>query len=133
MSRLNGSAISIVVSSILSLNVLMAVNPPAVEAGCRVNHFAAIAYSPLTGRYGYASGATSLLAAKAVAIANCGACDARVMVWVENGWAAFAVSPNGAVGYGVSARSLAQAEAIALSGCALSGCPGGIVAWAASM
>jgi hypothetical protein len=71
--------------------------------------------------------------AAAGAVTNCGACDARVVVWVGNGWAAFARSPDGSgFGYGVSTRSLADAEAIALRGCARGGHPGCIVATAAS-
>jgi hypothetical protein len=98
-----------------------------------MGHFAAIAYSPQTGRYGYTSGAACLADAEAGAVANCGVWDARVVVWVENGWAAFARSPDGsAFGYGVSTRSLAEAEGIALRGCAQNGCPGYIVAWAAA-
>jgi hypothetical protein len=133
MSRLRGSTLTLVVSTILSLTALMAVNPPTAQAAYRVNHFVAIAYSPSTGGYGYTSAALTLPAAEAAAIANCGACDARIVVWVENGWAAFAVSPNGAIGYGISRLSLAQAEAIALSGCAQTDCPGSVVAWAASL
>ena len=117
----------------MSLAMLAAVGPPAAQASPCGNHFAAIAYSPQTGRYGYSSGAACLANAEAGAVANSGACDARVVVWVEDGWAAFARSPNGsAYGYGVSTRSLAEAEAIALRGCALNGCPGCIVARAAS-
>jgi hypothetical protein len=131
MSRLRRPAVANLVWSFLSLTALVAVSSPA-QAGPCVNHFAAIAYSPQTGRYGYAAGAC-LADAEAGAVANSRACDARVVVWVENGWSAFARSPDGAAyGCGVSTRSLAEAEAIALRGCARGGCPGRIVAWAAS-
>jgi hypothetical protein len=55
------------------------------------------------------------------------------VAWVENGWVVFARTRNGAaIGYGVSTRSLAEAENIALYGCSRNGCPGVILAWAAS-
>jgi hypothetical protein len=133
MLRLRRPALALGFVALLSVVTLLAVDSPAAQASFGVNRFAAIAYSPQTGRYGFTSGATCLPDAEARAIANCGACDARIVVWAENGWAAFARSPNGsAVGYGVSTRSLAEAEAIALRGCALNGFPGSIIAWAAS-
>jgi Domain of unknown function (DUF4189) len=79
-------------------------------------------YSPQTGRYGYTSGAACLPDSEAGAVANSGACDAQVVLWVADGWAAIARSPDGsASGYGLSTRSLAEAEAISLRGCAQSG------------
>jgi hypothetical protein len=105
MFRLRRPTVATIVTLLLSLTVFSSVALPAAEAGCRVNRFAAIAYSPLTGRYGYTSGAFCLADATAGAIANCCAPDARVVVWVENGWAAFARSRNGtAISYGVSTR-----------------------------
>jgi hypothetical protein len=131
MSRLCRPAVAIVVWSLICLSALLAVSP-LVRAGPCASRFAAIAYSAQTGRCGYAAGAR-LADAEAGAVANSCARDARVVAWVENGWAAFARSPDGAAyGCGVSTRSLAEAEAIALRGCARGGCPGCVVAWAAS-
>jgi Domain of unknown function (DUF4189) len=97
------------------------------------DRFAAIAYSGQTGRYGYAYGRTCLADAESAAVANCAACDARVVIRVENGWVALARGVNGtAYGVGWSTRSLADAEGIALQGCAQRGCLGYIAAWAQS-
>jgi hypothetical protein len=121
------------VTSLLCLTVLSPIVLPEAQAGRRANRFAAIAYSPLTGRYGYATGAGCLADADVLALANCRAPDAQIWAWVENGWVALARSREGLfVTYGVSTRSLAEAEAIALRGCAQTGCPGVILAWAAS-
>jgi hypothetical protein len=131
MSRLRRPTAAILATLLTCLTLSSSVTVSAAQAGYGVNRFAAIAYSPLTGRYGYFSGALCRADAEAAAILNTGACDARVLAWVENGWVVLARSSNG-IGYGVSTRSLAQAEAIALLGCARDGCPGVILAWAAS-
>jgi len=124
---------AIVLWSLTSLVVLGTVALPRAQAGPGGNRFAAIAYSEQTGRYGYVYGRACLADAQAGAIANCGAPDAHVVIWVQNGWVALARSPNGAAyGCGWSTCSLADAEATALRGCALHGCPGIIAAWASS-
>ena len=76
--------------------------------------FAAIAYSTETGNWGYSFGQGYLSDAQNVAIDRCNASDAKVVVWVENGWAALAVGDNGAYGWGWSGNSRAEAETIAL-------------------
>ena len=52
MSRLRRPTVAIVVTLLICLTCLSPVTLPAAQAGYRVNRFAAIAYSPLTGRYG---------------------------------------------------------------------------------
>jgi hypothetical protein len=118
---------------LVSLVSFSFVTLPEVQADCPVTRFAAIAYSPLTGRYGYASGATSLADAATNATVNCGATDAQVVAWVQNGWTAFARGADGRTfAYGVSTTSLAGAENMALRGVQRNGRPGVVVAWAAS-
>jgi hypothetical protein len=63
-------------------------------------------------------------------MANCGAPDARVVVWVENGWVALAIGENGAYGDAWSTRSLADAEALARQYCAQNGGPCPTMVWA---
>lgn len=102
----------------VALLTLAAAQPPRAEADPCSHRFAAIAYSPCTGRYGYAFGQGCRAEADAEAVANCGAADARPVAWVENGWVALARSCNGpAISCGWSTRSLAEAKAIALRGC----------------
>jgi serine/threonine-protein kinase len=111
-----------------ALLALAAARPPRAQADPCVPRFAAVAYSECTGRYGYTYGKACLADAEAGALANCGARDARIVGWVENGWVALARSPQGsAYGFGWSTRSLAEAEAIALRAC-----PGYIAVWTAS-
>src|SRR5262245_54310761 len=96
-----------------ALATVVAVSPSrANDCG---NKFAAIAYSTQTGKYGYANGYADKCAAERDAVAKCGACDARVVVEVENGWAALALGPHGAYGAAWSSRSLAEAQRLALN------------------
>jgi hypothetical protein len=85
---------------------------------CRADDtYAAIAYSPNTGRYGYATGRPTRAAAESVAVAECNRPDARVVVWSRNEYCALAVGDNRKVyGYGYSpdkeeARAIALREA----------------------
>jgi hypothetical protein len=108
----------------------VAANPAQAQAGCTGSHFAAIAYSEQTGKYGYANGCSCQEEAESKAIGFCGACDARVVSSVQGGWVALAKGGNGAYGYGWSTRSLADAEVAAMRSCACRGpCPQ-LVLWA---
>lgn len=62
--------------------------------------YAAIAYSPSTGKYGYAYNYGSRWAAEAAALAYCEAPDAEIVVWVNNGFCALALGDEPGV-YGV--------------------------------
>ena len=76
--------------------------------------YAAIAYSPKTGKWGYAFGSYSLGTVQRNALNRCGAFDAQIAVWVENGWCALAQDANGHYGWGWSTCCLANAQATAL-------------------
>ena len=93
----------------------------------RADAYAAIAYSESTGQYGYTYGYDDLGCAQNDAIANCGADDAFVAVWVENGWAALAVNDDGGWGYGWSTNCLDEAENNAADACG-----GHVICWVAS-
>ena len=80
--------------------------------------YAAIAYSPSTGKYGYAYGKGSRAAAENAARAYARAGDARIAIWCKNAWCALALSnPSGAWG---AAWGNSKAEA---SNAALRNCP----------
>jgi len=55
------------------------------------NSFAAIAYSPSTGKYGLAYDRASRKTAEKDALADCGAEDAEIACWVEKGFCALAL------------------------------------------
>jgi hypothetical protein len=56
--------------------------------------YAAIAYSPATGKYGYAYDYRSRKAAEKAALEQCGADDARIACWVNFGFCALAVGDD---------------------------------------
>lgn len=56
--------------------------------------YAAIAYSPATGKYGYAYNFGSRASAEEAAVRNCKADDARIVTWVNNGWCALALGDD---------------------------------------
>jgi hypothetical protein len=60
----------------------------------KTDYWAAIAYSPSTGRYGTASELRGRDTALRMAKDNCGAADARPVVLVGNGWCALAIGQD---------------------------------------
>src|SRR5579862_6346578 len=65
--------------------------------------YAAIAYSPSTGSYGYAYNYGSRGSAETAALRNCKAPDARIVTWVNNGFCALALGDDvGSYGIGYS-------------------------------
>ncbi len=68
----------------------------------RGDTYAAIAYSPKTGKYGYAYGQSTRDMAEGIAKRRCKAADAKVVTWVHNGWCALAIGENGTYGVGWS-------------------------------
>jgi hypothetical protein len=98
----------------IGCGVLMALLLSSAFSGQAKADYGAIAYSPTTGRWGYSYGYRYLSGAQGDALIRCGSTDARVVVWVQNGWAALAVGDNGAYGWGWSTSSLAKAKARAL-------------------
>ena len=56
--------------------------------------FAAIAYSPSTGKYGYSYNLRSRAAAEQAALQKCEAADARIVTWVNKGFIALALGSD---------------------------------------
>ncbi|MBY0527011.1 MAG: DUF4189 domain-containing protein [Gemmataceae bacterium] len=56
--------------------------------------YAAIAYSPSTGKVGYAYNYGSRWSAEKAALNNCPVSDARIVTWVNNGFCAIAVGDD---------------------------------------
>jgi hypothetical protein len=97
--------------------VMLALSPPAAQAN-GYDTYAAIAYSEATGRVGHASGHQSRRDAEGEAVRNCGTFDAKVVVWVRNGWCALALGDDlGLYGYGWDNDSRARAMERALFEC----------------
>src|SRR2546423_14752035 len=75
--------------------------------------YAAVAYSPKTGRWGYGCNYTTKAEAIARAKSECGAKDARTN-WCKNAWIALAISDDSKGGWGSAwgeTREAAQAAA----------------------
>lgn len=87
------SALSLVIAVLIAASLL----PPCVSAGenrsisISSDSFAAIAYSPATGKYGYAYDRRSRAAAEDGAMRDCGADDARIACWINKGFCALAL------------------------------------------
>ena len=64
------------------------------------SNYAAVAYSPSTGAYGYAWNCDSRGEAEAVALSNCSGGDARIVGWVQGGWLVLAIGENNSYGVG---------------------------------
>ena len=77
--------------SVLSIAVPNA-NSETIEISGR--SFAAIAYSPSTGKYGYSYNLTSRAAAEKAAIEKCPVADARIVTWVNRGFIALALGAD---------------------------------------
>jgi serine/threonine-protein kinase len=76
--------------------------------------FAAIAFSQSTGQTGYSYNCGSRAEAETLALSYCNASDARIIVWVKNGYCALALG-NDLGAYGVAwASSAAEARILAL-------------------
>ena len=87
---------------------------PSVHAA---DSYAAIAYSPSSGQWGYGNGYPSQAAAIARARAECGRGDARAS-WCKNAWIALAISDRSPGGYGMAwATTAAGARSRALAEC----------------
>jgi hypothetical protein len=56
--------------------------------------YAAIAYSPETGKYGYGHGYGNRWAAERAALKECKAADARIVTWVHDGFCALALGDD---------------------------------------
>jgi len=105
---------------IAALTLAVALAPAFADERVVVNpdRYAAIAYSPATGAYGYGYDCGTRREAERRALAECDAPDAKLLTWVQFGWAALVVSDDGYYGhattYGRGANSAdARADAIA--------------------
>ena len=80
------------------------------------NYYAAIAYSPASGKFGSSYSYGSQASARRAALSVCQEPDARIVVWSRNCYCALAVGKDGyGAGFGSTAK---QARADALSECA---------------
>jgi len=64
------------------------------------SRYEAVAYSPTTGKYGYAYDYGSRAAAERAALGHCKAADAGIVGWVKAGWIVLAVADDNAFGIG---------------------------------
>ncbi len=104
----------------------------AAPANARADKFAAIAYSPSTGAYGYAYGKGCEVDADSTALCYCKAPDAQILVSCVNSSAALAVGDNGVYGY-AHADCRADAERLAKQYCRdAGGCNPRIRCWVSS-
>ncbi|HVS36794.1 MAG TPA: DUF4189 domain-containing protein [Gemmataceae bacterium] len=104
----------------------------AAPASARADKFAAIAYSPSTGAYGYAYGKACRDEAERTALGYCKGADARILVSCEDSCAALAVGDNGVYGY-ATADTRREAERLAIQKCLdAGGCNPRIRCWANS-
>ncbi len=91
---------------------LAGVSGPVALAQRRIeingNNYAAIAYSPSTQSYGYCYDCGTLGYAKRQALSHCPEADARILTWVQFGWAALVVAEDGAYGYSTTWGGSAQ-------------------------
>jgi Domain of unknown function (DUF4189) len=77
--------------------------------------YGSIAYSPSTQEYGYSHGWATRDEADDEALNNCYVDDARIVIWVRDGWAALALNKEtGEWATGWSSASRSEAESIAL-------------------
>jgi Domain of unknown function (DUF4189) len=66
----------------------------ALTAPAALANFGAIAYSPSTGTWGTSNNCATRADAETLALAHCNAPDARVVAWVQNGYAALALGTD---------------------------------------
>lgn len=72
---------------------------PADDVTIDSNSYAAIAFSPKTGKYGYAWNHSTRAGAEKAALSECKADDAKVVTWVKFGWAVLVIGEDNAYGY----------------------------------
>lgn len=98
---------------VLLLIIALALAPSLHAA----NSYAAIAYSPSTGQWGYGNGYPSQAEAVARARAECGRADAKTS-WAKNAWIALAISDRSPGGYGMAwATTASGARSRAIAQC----------------
>jgi hypothetical protein len=101
------------------LAAVLAILPQAVSRADdeNTNYWGAIAYSQSTGRWGYSRHWLSEVNARRVALKNCNADDAKIVLMAGNYWAALALGDDmSAYGVGYS-KNADEAKRIALEEC----------------
>lgn len=99
-STLQPNPIKAFSAAITLLVLILAVRPgPADDIRIDPDTFGAIAYSPKTGKYGYAWNQTTRRAAERVAVAECKEDDAKLLTWVQFGWAVLVIAEDKAYGF----------------------------------
>lgn len=88
--------------SILSLIGLAGMAPQAKADVVDISPFsyAAVAFSPSTGKYGYAWNHGSRAAAEKTALSRCTEKDAEIVAWVNEGFLAVAIAEDNTYGTG---------------------------------
>lgn len=95
---------TLVTSFVLAALALAFFPAPASAEDVQISSdtYAAIAFSPKTGKYGFAWNHSSRYSAERAALANCKADDAKVVTWVNFGWAVLVIGEDNAYGYDVT-------------------------------
>jgi hypothetical protein len=75
--------------------------PAKADVASNFDTYAAIAYSPATGHFGYAYDCRNRAQAERIALSNCRHPDAKIVGWVKGGWIALAKNADNewATGY----------------------------------
>jgi hypothetical protein len=101
--------------ALLAALTVALVATPAPAAAASADRYAAIAFSNSTGAYGYSYNCSSRGEAELLALSYCNASDARIVVWVRNGYCALALGNDvGAAGW-AWASTASEARALALN------------------
>lgn len=111
---------------IVRLSLFVSLLGSSASFGWIDNH-AAIAWSPSTNAYGWATDLATPWQAAQTAVANCGVWDCQVAVSVRNGCAALAVGATG-FGYAIGVNRWATSSA-AVANCAVRTYNCGLLAW----
>lgn len=80
------------------------------------DRYAAVAWSPSTGRYGYSYNCRTYELARAMALEYCNASDARIVIWTRNGYIAIARGYGRSIGW-ARASDAETARRLALGQC----------------
>jgi hypothetical protein len=91
---------AVVLSALVGLLALAPAPKARADVVIDLDTYAAVAYSPSTGQYGYAWNFYSRSAAERVALVHCKADDARIVGWVQGGWLVLMIGDNNAYGVG---------------------------------
>ncbi len=78
----------------LALSVVFATSAFAQSLDVDSSSYAAIAYSPETGSYGYSYSFHSRASAERAALDHCDASDAQIVCWVNRGFCALALGDD---------------------------------------